>query len=414
MPGSFSKAISGDSLTRLAPRTPPYPTPLPPCPNTPAPAPLPLHPRHYTPAPTLPPRLDEDLIRARGHVPVDGEAGGESVPQGGGHVQGRSAEAAALGAEQHPVGEWRRPADAIRKIGEEGEEDVGDGAASEHVSDGADDDAEENGLRLDVPHGGAYTVTLGNHSTQARYYVDSQQGGEAVLEALVRCGSAEAAQNDRFAGPHGLPRRLGAPEGAKRSRVQSRARGKQKSTVIAPPATEYLPNALDQEALAEIEGKLANCFTPAFLLDFDGTLTPIIRDPAAVRLSPEVSSLLQRLADRHPTAIVSGRAVEKLQSWAPVRGLYYAGSHGFEIVGPNKSTLNYTVASTLLPELRLVGSSPPPHPEPKTPPPPRAQDPPLTPHSPPPHTHTFPIPPTGAPCGLRASLGYPRRINGGQ
>ena len=86
--------------------------------------------------------------------------------------------------------------------------------------------------------------------------------------------------------------------------------------------------------------------------------------------------LLRKLSDRHPTAIVSGRSVEKLQQWVNVRGepappaasasghrsralrllavtgLYFAGSHGFEIMGPNGSSLNYTVAAQLLPEIR--------------------------------------------------------------
>ena len=43
--------------------------------------------------------------------------------------------------------------------------------------------------------------------------------------------------------------------------------------------------------------------------------------------------LTRRLSERHPTAIVSGRSVEKLIQWVNVRGLYFAGSHGFEITG---------------------------------------------------------------------------------
>ena len=32
--------------------------------------------------------------------------------------------------------------------------------------------------------------------------------------------------------------------------------------------------------------------------------------------------------------------------------LYFAGSHGFEIVGPNGSQLNYTFAQELLPSIK--------------------------------------------------------------
>lgn len=35
-----------------------------------------------------------------------------------------------------------------------------------------------------------------------------------------------------------------------------------------------------------------------------------------------------------------------------VEGLYFAASHGFEIIGPQGSELNYTVAHELLPTLQ--------------------------------------------------------------
>ena len=42
----------------------------------------------------------------------------------------------------------------------------------------------------------------------------------------------------------------------------------------------------------------------------------MVADPAAARLPKGVRTLLRKLSDRHPTAIVSGRSVEKLHdSW---------------------------------------------------------------------------------------------------
>ena len=35
-----------------------------------------------------------------------------------------------------------------------------------------------------------------------------------------------------------------------------------------------------------------------------------------------------------------------------VEGLYFAASHGFEIIGPDGSALNYTVAHELLPTIQ--------------------------------------------------------------
>ena len=70
--------------------------------------------------------------------------------------------------------------------------------------------------------------------------------------------------------------------------------------------------------------------SPARML---GTLAPMVDDPDAARLPKGVRTLLRKLSDRHPTAIVSGRSVEKLIQWVNVKGLYFAGSHGFEITG---------------------------------------------------------------------------------
>ena len=35
-----------------------------------------------------------------------------------------------------------------------------------------------------------------------------------------------------------------------------------------------------------------------------------------------------------PTAIISGRGREKVESFVQLRELYYAGSHGMDIAGP--------------------------------------------------------------------------------
>ncbi|KAK4535168.1 hypothetical protein CDCA_CDCA04G1193 [Cyanidium caldarium] len=72
----------------------------------------------------------------------------------------------------------------------------------------------------------------------------------------------------------------------------------------------------------------------AFLLDYDGTLTPIVDDPDAAILSKEARAVLNDLSQRYPVAIITGRSREKIFRLVGVRRLYYAGSHGFDIVGP--------------------------------------------------------------------------------
>lgn len=40
------------------------------------------------------------------------------------------------------------------------------------------------------------------------------------------------------------------------------------------------------------------------------------------------------VAKMYPTAIISGRGREKVEDFVKLKELYYAGSHGLDIVGP--------------------------------------------------------------------------------
>jgi trehalose 6-phosphate phosphatase len=74
----------------------------------------------------------------------------------------------------------------------------------------------------------------------------------------------------------------------------------------------------------------------ALLLDYDGTLTPIVTDPATANLSPAMQQILTALVHhpRYQVAMVSGRALTDLRQRAEGLALYMAGNHGLEIVGP--------------------------------------------------------------------------------
>ena len=65
--------------------------------------------------------------------------------------------------------------------------------------------------------------------------------------------------------------------------------------------------------------------------DFDGTLAPIVEDPAKARIPPSTRALLTELTGRYPCAIVSGRAREdvlRLAEGLPL--LRIVGNHGAE------------------------------------------------------------------------------------
>jgi len=73
----------------------------------------------------------------------------------------------------------------------------------------------------------------------------------------------------------------------------------------------------------------------ALFLDYDGTLAPIVDDPAGARPVPGVPELLARLGERLAVvAVVSGRPVEFLEATlGSPAGVHLAGLYGMEEVG---------------------------------------------------------------------------------
>jgi len=69
------------------------------------------------------------------------------------------------------------------------------------------------------------------------------------------------------------------------------------------------------------------------LLDYDGTLTPIVARPEEANCSPEVRVLLEELRDFPNVllAVISGRSLDDLRAKVRVSGITYVGNHGLEI-----------------------------------------------------------------------------------
>jgi trehalose 6-phosphate phosphatase len=100
----------------------------------------------------------------------------------------------------------------------------------------------------------------------------------------------------------------------------------------------------------EIASRLQH-HTLALFLDYDGTLTPIVRRPEDATLSEEMRALLRQLAQHCTVAIVSGRDRQDAEGMVQVENLVYAGSHGFDIRGPEGLAMQHEGAKKLLPEL---------------------------------------------------------------
>lgn len=101
---------------------------------------------------------------------------------------------------------------------------------------------------------------------------------------------------------------------------------------MAEASTTSVPSALDgfHAFAASLTGR-----TPAVFLDYDGTLTPIMPRPDLAVLDVAVRSGIERLAGLCPVAVVSGRDLEDVARLVALPGLVYAGSHGFDIRGPD-------------------------------------------------------------------------------
>ncbi|AWK71777.1 trehalose-phosphatase [Rhodococcus oxybenzonivorans] len=94
---------------------------------------------------------------------------------------------------------------------------------------------------------------------------------------------------------------------------------------------------------------------PAVFLDFDGTLADIVSDPSAAVLVDGAAAQLARLARECPVAVISGRDLEDVRSRIGMEGIWYAGSHGFELSGPDGEHYENAEALTAVSLLAQTG-----------------------------------------------------------
>ncbi|KAI4315284.1 hypothetical protein L6164_028113 [Bauhinia variegata] len=78
----------------------------------------------------------------------------------------------------------------------------------------------------------------------------------------------------------------------------------------------------------------------AMFLDYDGTLSPIVDDPDCAFMSEAMRATVRSVAKYFPTAIISGRSRDKVYDLVKLTELYYAGSHGMDIIGPDSDSLS--------------------------------------------------------------------------
>lgn len=103
-----------------------------------------------------------------------------------------------------------------------------------------------------------------------------------------------------------------------------------------------LPSALDlfEDVLARLGQKPVVVF-----LDYDGTLTPIVDRPELAVLSQDMRNVLDALSRQCPVGIISGRDRKDVSNLVNLDSLIYAGSHGFDIAGPERFALSHEVGT---------------------------------------------------------------------
>jgi trehalose 6-phosphate phosphatase len=89
----------------------------------------------------------------------------------------------------------------------------------------------------------------------------------------------------------------------------------------------------------------------AVFFDFDGTLSDIVNDPDSARLSEGAADALMSLTSQCPVAILSGRDLADVRQRIGLPGIWYAGSHGFELTGPDGAHHQNAEAAASIPVL---------------------------------------------------------------
>ena len=91
------------------------------------------------------------------------------------------------------------------------------------------------------------------------------------------------------------------------------------------------------DKLPEINRLISSAKKLLLLSDYDGTLTPIVERPDLAKMPLSMRKLLEQVSGfpRSKVGILSGRSLSDLKKMVKIKGIYYAGNHGFEIENPS-------------------------------------------------------------------------------
>lgn len=111
------------------------------------------------------------------------------------------------------------------------------------------------------------------------------------------------------------------------------------------------PMVFSQES--DVFEKLKNK-TPAFFLDYDGTLTPIVQRPEDARISDSMRNTLLRLSERYTVAVVTGRDHNDVKQFIRLDNIIYSGSHGYITTGPDGMHMEHEQSEKIITKLDKI------------------------------------------------------------
>lgn len=98
-----------------------------------------------------------------------------------------------------------------------------------------------------------------------------------------------------------------------------------------------------------LEGYVGDSQQLAVLLDFDGTLAPIVALPHLAAMPDSTKNVLSHISKYKNIfiSIISGRAVDDVRQKIGIDEIICAGNHGLEILYPNGTKYNHQIPGSV-------------------------------------------------------------------
>lgn len=131
----------------------------------------------------------------------------------------------------------------------------------------------------------------------------------------------------------------------------AQSKNRYKNSFAQSQKAKRIPSALD--AWENIKKQLLEK-KPVVFLDYDGTLTAIVQNPEDAVLPTDMRRSLRALSRFIPVIIISGRDRRDVEQLVHLDNLIYAGSHGFDITGPDGLNMQHEGGINALPALEAA------------------------------------------------------------